>query len=289
MAIGSNNPFPSVLIVESTVPASPAAGDQRIYIDSADHKLKRVNSSGTVTTVEGAGGGGFTPSFVAKTANYTLLTTDTGILGGATGGAITLTLPTAVAATQEYFIFKGDSSANTVTVATTSSQTINGASTVVLSAQYAGVVLLSDGANWRIVAQLPVGGSTALTTASAQLSADVAITTAGTYYDGPSVSLAAGTWLVIATLTFNSTTGSSANMAKLWDGTTVAASSGTQRMISSAFNGEITLTAIVSPGSTTTFKASATSDVGGAGSIKAALSLYGVGNNASGILAVKIA
>lgn len=40
-------------VTEQTVPANPDSGDQRLYIDSADHKLKRVNSSGTVTTIEG--------------------------------------------------------------------------------------------------------------------------------------------------------------------------------------------------------------------------------------------
>lgn len=43
-------------VTEQTVPANPDSGDQRLYIDSADHKLKRVNSSGTVTTIEGAAG-----------------------------------------------------------------------------------------------------------------------------------------------------------------------------------------------------------------------------------------
>lgn len=43
-------------ITEQTVPANPDSGDQRLYIDSADNKLKRVNSSGTVTTIEGAAG-----------------------------------------------------------------------------------------------------------------------------------------------------------------------------------------------------------------------------------------
>lgn len=58
MAKASDNPFPSVLVVEGTTPASPASGDQRLFIDSADHKLKRVNSAGSVTTIEGGGGSG---------------------------------------------------------------------------------------------------------------------------------------------------------------------------------------------------------------------------------------
>lgn len=53
MTKASDNEFPSLLVKEGSAPSSPAAGDQRVYIDSSDHKLKRKNSSGTVTVVEG--------------------------------------------------------------------------------------------------------------------------------------------------------------------------------------------------------------------------------------------
>ena len=46
MTLASNNPFPSLLIVEGTEPAAPAAGQQRLYIDSTTHELKQTNSSG---------------------------------------------------------------------------------------------------------------------------------------------------------------------------------------------------------------------------------------------------
>ncbi len=56
MALGSNNPFPSELFVEQgSTPASPAAGRQRLFIDSADHHAKRVNSSGVVVDIEAIG------------------------------------------------------------------------------------------------------------------------------------------------------------------------------------------------------------------------------------------
>lgn len=56
MAKASDNLFPSVLLDEGSAPSNPSAGTQRLFIDSADHQLKRVNSAGTVTTVEGGGG-----------------------------------------------------------------------------------------------------------------------------------------------------------------------------------------------------------------------------------------
>ena len=49
MAKGSDNQFPSILVTEqASKPASPVAGDQRIYIKT-DHKLYHVDSGGTET------------------------------------------------------------------------------------------------------------------------------------------------------------------------------------------------------------------------------------------------
>lgn len=53
MTRASDNPYPSILITEGTEPAAPAAGKQRLYIDSTSHKLKRTDSSGTDVTIEG--------------------------------------------------------------------------------------------------------------------------------------------------------------------------------------------------------------------------------------------
>ncbi len=54
MTVGSNNPFPSVLAVEQgSTPATPASGNQRLFIRTSDHLLCYVNSSGTVTQVGG--------------------------------------------------------------------------------------------------------------------------------------------------------------------------------------------------------------------------------------------
>lgn len=57
MPVASANPFPELLLVEGAAPSSPAAGRQKLFIDTADNKLKRKNSGGTVTIIEGGGGG----------------------------------------------------------------------------------------------------------------------------------------------------------------------------------------------------------------------------------------
>lgn len=57
MAIrGSNNPFPSVLLVEqASAPTSPAASRQRLYINSTTHHANRVDASGNVVDIEALG------------------------------------------------------------------------------------------------------------------------------------------------------------------------------------------------------------------------------------------
>jgi hypothetical protein len=52
MALGSNNPFPKVILVEGSTPSSPSAGRQSLFLSSTDNRFKRVNSSGSVHPIE---------------------------------------------------------------------------------------------------------------------------------------------------------------------------------------------------------------------------------------------
>lgn len=88
MTKASDNAFPSVLITEGTEPSAPAAGKQRVYIDSTSHALKRTDSSGVDVTVEGPSG--LTQNAVAaqestSSGSYTDLSTS--------GPAVTITVP----------------------------------------------------------------------------------------------------------------------------------------------------------------------------------------------------
>lgn len=91
--------------------------------------------------------------YASKTTTYTITTADSYLTADATGGAFTITLPTAAVAGYLYTIKKIDSSANAVTIGTTSAQTIDGQTTYLLTCQFAYVQVVSDGANWRIVDQ----------------------------------------------------------------------------------------------------------------------------------------
>jgi hypothetical protein len=95
---------------------------------------------------------GQTLSLISKTASYTATLSDEIITGNTTSSAFTITLPTAVDKTgQTYTIKRMNSGSNNLTVGTTSSQTIDGSTTYVLTTQYKYVKVVSDGANWIIV------------------------------------------------------------------------------------------------------------------------------------------
>lgn len=90
----------------------------------------------------------FATAYAAKTDNYTITSGDNTIEVTLTGK--TITLPTAVGITGREYTIKLTASGST-TVATTSSQTIDGSTTYSLSAQYKYVKVKSNGANWIIV------------------------------------------------------------------------------------------------------------------------------------------
>lgn len=102
-----------------------------------------------------------------------------------------------------------------------------------------------------------------LSNSSNYVAADVTMTTAGTYYDGPSLSLAAGTWLLVGAVQILAVTNAARTFqAKLWDGTTTISNAVWQvDGTAAAGQGTLALSAIVAPGSTTTYKISATSSV----------------------------
>jgi hypothetical protein len=136
------------------------------------------------------------------------------------------------------------------------------------------------------------GGSASLTYQQAGLGADVDIPTPGTFADGPSVTLSAGTWLLCGVVTVTAAGGVAGKFyAKMWDGTTVG-SSAQGHSNESTGTGTMPIAlppyvAVVASG-TPVWKISVTAD--GAGpDIKAAMNANGAGNNASRIVAVKIA
>lgn len=85
-------------------------------------------------------------AYAAKTGTYTIVAA-TDYCINCTSGTFTVTLPTAVGIAGQEFVIK-NSGTGVITVATTSSQTIDGALTDVLSSRYQSITVISDGANW---------------------------------------------------------------------------------------------------------------------------------------------
>jgi hypothetical protein len=97
--------------------------------------------------------GSISVAITRKTANYTLTDGDRIVACDASAGAFTVSLPSAVGiAGRMYTIKKVDSSPNPVTVAPQPGQTIDGAASYVLSAQWKYVTVVSDGSNWLVIA-----------------------------------------------------------------------------------------------------------------------------------------
>jgi hypothetical protein len=74
--------------------------------------------------------------------------------------------------------------------------------------------------------ELPVNGVSSMTSS---LGADVNLSTAAQYFDGPSVAQGtSGTWFASGTVILTAGASANAFFVKLWDGTTVIASTATQ-------------------------------------------------------------
>lgn len=98
-----------------------------------------------------------------KTTTYSIDYADTIVLVNATSGGFTVTLPSAATMAGKQFQIKrtDQTLANAVTIATTSSQTIDGATTRKLMTQYEEYTVVSDGSNWHVVSHsYPQGWTT---------------------------------------------------------------------------------------------------------------------------------
>jgi hypothetical protein len=130
----------------------------------------------------------------------------------------------------------------------------------------------------------------ALGSASTALSADVTMTNADTWYDGPSVSLSAGTWVIdsMVTILKANVTGTDALAVRITDGTNHYSSGNQSWNTRLQALTTMSCSSIVTLGSTTTIKIQAASQYAGC-TIKAATTYQASGNTASNINAVRIA
>lgn len=91
-------------------------------------------------------------NIVKKTEAYTATAIDDTIIGDATGGAFTVTLPAASTVTGKiYNIKKIDVSANAITIDGDGAETIDDSATQALSSQYDSLTIQSDGTEYWII------------------------------------------------------------------------------------------------------------------------------------------
>lgn len=122
------------------VPTGGTTGQVLAKTSSTDYDTQWVAQSG--------GGSGITRTVVVTSGTVTAGATASTDYTYLVAGAHTVTLPTAVGNTNRYTV-KNDHSA-AITIGTTSSQTIDGTTSIQISPEDS-VDLISDGSNWRII------------------------------------------------------------------------------------------------------------------------------------------
>lgn len=122
---------------------------------------------------------------------------------------------------------------------------------------------------------------------SADLNSDVNITSGGSYFDGPNLTLTPGTWLVLAPITIINANATATVTTVLWDGTNIINSGETTA--SNSWRVQHTLIGFASVSASTVYKVSAAIDTGSGGRILAATVSNGARVRATGIRALKVA
>lgn len=98
------------------------------------------------------GGGATRGTYRSVTATGNVVSGDYLIIADATGGAITMALPPAALVPGRIYVFKRiNSGANAVVVDPSGAETIDGAATYTLSAQWNSVTIMSNGTAWFII------------------------------------------------------------------------------------------------------------------------------------------
>lgn len=131
-------------IVQST---SEAAADSIVERDNnGDAKFARPTATTALKSE-----GGLQADTVAKSTAYTATESDFVILCDASGGAFDVTLPAAATSSGYIYVIKNVGASGTVTINGNASETIDGAGTVALAAQYDFRMIICDGTAWHVI------------------------------------------------------------------------------------------------------------------------------------------
>jgi hypothetical protein len=145
-----------ITIVVNRAPAGPSSNIQRVTIVGApDVEVGDEDKHLAVATVEPLAlewvdSTSAQTVTAVKTADYTAVENEL-VRCNPTGGAFTVTLPTAVGASSSITVKNVTDSENAVTVATTGGETIDDSSTRTLDTPRISETYVSDGSNWMVM------------------------------------------------------------------------------------------------------------------------------------------
>jgi hypothetical protein len=146
----------------STIVVGSATSTPLLLV-TTDIERMRITSGGLVGIATNAptstlhSNGSIAAKYVSKTATYTLDSTDYTVVFNISAAA-TANLPSASTCTGRIYVIKVNNTTNTdaLTIDPNGAQTIDGFATYTLQCQY-GVMIQSDGSNWRIIADFGSG------------------------------------------------------------------------------------------------------------------------------------
>jgi hypothetical protein len=135
----------TALLVNPTETGTGSGSKKLLDLQIGGSSKASVDNQGQATFT------GLKLAITSKSADYTATSADYFIKVDASGANRTITLPAAASSTGQVFVIKKiDASANTVTVDANASETIDGATTAVISAQWASLTIQCDGTGWFI-------------------------------------------------------------------------------------------------------------------------------------------
>jgi hypothetical protein len=143
----STNPEPHFRLVGTyNVAVDGAVSANTLHLDSIDSKLYYKTTEGTSVAIDDKMRAVINPTTPYAVGTYEVVTWD------ATAGNKTVNLPAAATSTNAMInVKKTDASGNTVTIDGNASETIDGATTAVLTTQYEAITLFCDGIEWHIL------------------------------------------------------------------------------------------------------------------------------------------
>lgn len=138
----------SFLTINATTAVDAVLDEDNMVSDSATSLATQQSIKAYVDAQVAAGG----TNVVSKTTTATLLTTEDVILADSTGGAFTISLPTAVGNSGKiYDLIKEDNNFTVITIDADGTELINGLSTTTLNTVGESLRIVSDNVGWKIL------------------------------------------------------------------------------------------------------------------------------------------